>query len=687
MNSSDLIQPSHRQRQALIYIRQSTPGQVHNHAESLRLQYALRELALEYGWPAEAVEVIDSDLGRTGRTTEGRPGFLKMVQQVSLGHVGIIFAFDVTRFARNCSDWYQLLDLCGYRSCLVGDQDSTYDPATVNGRLILGLKGLISELELHTIRSRLSAGLLNKARRGELALRLPVGLVRDELGRVVKHPNREVQDRLELIFSTFQRLRSIRRVVQYFHDNDLNIPRCDTWGDIVWKPSSVSAIGSTLSNPAYAGCFVYGRTRVRTGPTPGQPEGIQRLPLDQWKIRIPDCYPAYISWDTYVTIQDMIRDNYNAYRERGTRGVARDGKALLQGIVYCVICGRQMMVHYGSGTHYVCHSIKDQYQTPACQRMSSESIDRAAVAAFWTVLQPAQLDLWEKAQANIAAEQTEWRRNHEQQLERLRYQAKLAQRQYERTDPDNRLVAAELEKRWEESLRQLKQAEDKVASSTDRRGEASVITDEIRRLWKQAGDQLPDLWRQGRLSHAQQKALLRCLIDKVVLERTPAATCKIRIVWKGGESTREEVPVTVAGRKQLPFSKEMEKAVVRYARQGKTDDWIACEMNRLGYRSALRPFVPLSLIRIIRREHKIPMAQQRGTRTIPGCYTPRQIARRIKMPVSWIEVRILDGTIHLELDETWQMFLFPSTPETLKEFRKLRDGKVTQLWFKGGASR
>jgi hypothetical protein len=206
-------------------------------------------------------------------------------------------------------------------------------------------------------------------------------------------------------------------------------------------------------------------------------------------------------------------------------------------------------------------------------------------------------------------------------------------------------------------------------------------------LWKKAGDQLPDLWRQGRLSHAQQKALLRCLIDKVVLERTPAAICQIRIVWKGGESTLEEVPVTVAGRNQLPFSQEMEKAVVRYARQGKTDDWIAREMNRLGYRSALRPFVPLSLIRTIRREHKIPMALRRKPRAIPGYYTPRQIARRLKMPVSWIEVRILNETIHLELDETWQMFLFPSSPQTLKEFRKLRDGKVTQLWFKGGASR
>jgi DNA invertase Pin-like site-specific DNA recombinase len=687
MISSELIQPSHRQRQALIYIRQSTPGQVQNHSESLRLQYALRERALGYGWPADAIEVIDTDLGLTGRSAEGRPGFLKMVQQVSLGQVGIIFAFDVTRFARNCSDWYQLLDLCGYRSCLVGDQESIYDPTTINGRLILGLKGLISELELHTIRARLNAGLLNKAQRGELALRLPAGLVRDELERVVKHPNREVQDRLQLIFSTFLRLRSIRRVVQYFHDNDLLIPRCDVWGDIVWRPTSVSAVGSTLSNPAYAGCFVYGRTHKRMPPTLGQREGKQRLPIEQWKIRVPDRYPAYISWDTFVTIQNMIRDNYSAYQERRTRGVVRDGKALLHGIVYCAICGRQMMVHYGSGTHYFCNSIRDQYQAPACQRMSTESIDRAAVATFWQVLQPAQLDLWEQAQANITAEQTERRRNQEQQLERLRYQARLAQRQYERTDPDNRLVAAELEKRWEEALRELKRAEATGVAHTDPLGKTLVVTDEIRVLWKKASDQLPDLWQQGRLSHAQQKALLRCLIDKVVLERTPAATCQVRIVWKGGESTQEEVPVTVSGRNQLPFAEKMEKAIVRFARQGKTDDWIAREMNQLGYRSALREFVPLSLIRTIRRQHEIPMPQRRLPRAISGCYSPRQIARRLKVPVSWIEVRILDGTIRVELDETWKLFLFPANRETLKKFRQLRDGKVHQLWFQGGVSR
>lgn len=684
MTSSEHIQPNHRQRQALVYIRQSTPGQVQNHSESLRLQYALRERAIACGWPASAVEVIDADLGQTGRSTEGRPGFLQLVQRVSLGQVGIIFAFDVTRFARNCSDWYHLLDLCGFRGCLVGDQESIYDPASVNGRLILGLKGLISELELHTIRSRLTAGLLNKARRGELALRLPVGLRRDELGRVIKDPDREVQSRLALIFSTFRRLKSIRQTTRYFVAHDLSIPRCDRFGDIVWRPASVSAINSTLQNPAYAGCFVYGRTCGTKMPAPGQRAGVQRLPIEQWPIRVPDCYPAYISWDTFVTIQAMIRDNYSAYQERRTRGVTRDGKALLHGIVYCALCGRQMHVHYGSGTHYVCHSLRDQYQGPACQRMPVESIDRAVVAAFWQVLQPAQLDLFEKAQTNLAAEQADRQRTQEQQRQRLRYQTQLAERQYRQTDPDNRLVAAELEKRWEEALRELKRAEE--TASDDPAPATLVVTAEVRALWQKAGEQLPDLWRDGRLSNAQKKKLLRCLIDKVVLERTPQATCRLRIVWKGGDSTREEVPLTVADRQQLPFAKPMEQAIVRYARQGQTDDWIARELNHRGYRSALRDFVPLSLIRAIRRQHHIAAPQRHPRQAIPGYFTPRQIARRLHVPTAWIEACIHQGTIQLDLHEKHHLYLFPGTRETLKKIRQLYKGKVQQLWFKGGVS-
>ncbi len=309
MTASEAIQPHHHQRQALIYLRQSSPQQVLRNAESLKLQYALRDRAAQYGWEAGAIHVIDTDLGVTGSSTVSRPGFQELVTRVTLGQVGIIFAYDVTRRARNCTDWYQLLDLCGYRQCLVADQEGVYDPATPNGRLILGLKGLIAELELHTIKARLQAGLLNKARRGELALSLPVGLVRDLAGRVVFHPDQEVRERLAFIFATFLRVKSVYGVVRDLAAAQLLLPRRQRGaanGAVVWRRPRAAAVASLLRNPAYAGTYVYGRTRFRaarsrrpeaeTSVGPGalaghDPRPISRLPGSR-HLRYHPIHPA-----------------------------------------------------------------------------------------------------------------------------------------------------------------------------------------------------------------------------------------------------------------------------------------------------------------------------------------------------------------------------------------------------------
>src|SRR5262245_46638984 len=320
MSVSEAIQPTHLERLALVYVRQSNPHQVLAHQESLELQYNLQHRACAAGWEPARVRVIDTDLGRSGRTAEGRPGFQEVVSLVNQERVGILFAYDVTRLARNCTDWYQLLDLCGYRHCLVGDQDGIYDPATTNGRLILGLKGLISELELHTIRARLTAGILRKAQRGELRLPLPVGMVRDTLGRARKHPDQEVQGRIDLVFATFLRVGAIAQVVQRFNDDKLLIARRDRLGDIRWRPPTVASIGSLLQNPAYAGAFVYGRTRSVPKPGSARRSVPQRLPMDQWKICLRDKYPAYIDWATYEKIRAMIRDNHSEYDRTKTRG-------------------------------------------------------------------------------------------------------------------------------------------------------------------------------------------------------------------------------------------------------------------------------------------------------------------------------------------------------------------------------
>jgi DNA invertase Pin-like site-specific DNA recombinase len=356
MSRSELVSPQHLQRKALIYIRQSTPHQVLSNQESLRLQYALQQRALDLGWRPEDIEIIDADLGMTGASASHRVGFQEVVARVTLGQVGIILSVDVTRLSRNCSDWYPLLDVCGYRGCLIADRDGIYDPGSANGRLLLGLKGQLSELELHTIRARMTEGLLNKAQRGELALKLPIGLVRDAIGKVHKDPNREIQDRLDLVFTTFLRLRSASKVLQFLNAHDLGLPRRDRFGDVVWKKPTVAAILQILKNPAYAGAFVYGKTRsIRKDPTSPHTQEV-RLPMDQWKIRINDVYPAYISWETFEQMQQMLADNYAAYDRNKSRGVPRDGAALLHGIVYCGECGHKMVIQYKHGTRYHCNA-------------------------------------------------------------------------------------------------------------------------------------------------------------------------------------------------------------------------------------------------------------------------------------------------------------------------------------------
>src|SRR5262245_12674289 len=329
MSISETVHSDHLGRLAVVYVRQSTPHQALANQESLKLQYDLQHRARAAGWDPGRIRVIDSDLGRTGRTAQGRAGFQELVALVNQGRVGIIFAYDVTRLARNCTDWYALLDLCGWRRCLVGDQDGIYDPETPNGRLILGLKGLISELELHTLRARLTAGLLSKAQRGELAQLLPAGLIRDELDRVVKHPSQEVQGRLDLVFATFLRVRTACHVVRVFQEQGLLLPRLDERGDLVWREPTKSSVVRILKNPAYAGCFAYGRTRTVRSNDASQAKARRWLPVEEWKIRIPDKYPAYISWATFETIQGMLHDNHSEYADKLTRGIPRAGAALL----------------------------------------------------------------------------------------------------------------------------------------------------------------------------------------------------------------------------------------------------------------------------------------------------------------------------------------------------------------------
>ena len=319
---SELVTPTHLARKAVVYIRQSTPHQIVSNQESLRLQYALRQRARELGWHDADIDVIDADLGRSGASAAQRSGFKELVGRVGLSEIGLILSIDVTRLARNCSDWYPLLDICGLRGCLIADRDGVYDPGSANGRLLLGLKGTISELELHTIRSRLTAGLLAKAERGELALMLPIGLVRDPSGIVLKDPNIEVQERLGLVFQTFLKFRTVAKVMRVLNERGLDLPRRDRHGDLRWTRATVSAVSGILQNPAYAGAFVYGRTRPRNVAREGGSPGKMPLPIEDWRIVVRDRYPAYIDWPAYEKIRSIIQDNRAEYMRLKTRGSA-----------------------------------------------------------------------------------------------------------------------------------------------------------------------------------------------------------------------------------------------------------------------------------------------------------------------------------------------------------------------------
>jgi DNA invertase Pin-like site-specific DNA recombinase len=681
MTTSELITPQHLTRKAIIYIRQSSPHQVLTNQESLRLQYALRERALALGWRTEGIEIIDGDLGLSGAATHYREGFKELLTRVTLGEVSIILSVAVQRLSRNCSDWYPLLDLCGYKHCLIADRDGVYDPGTPNGRLLLGLKGQLSEMELYTIRARMTAGLLNKAQRGELALILPVGLVRDVDGVVRKAPNLEVQQRLELIFSTFLQQRSASKVLQFLTAHQLLLPRRDRFGDVRWRMPTVAAILSILKNPAYAGAFVYGRTRtVRTGTGPRQASQ-KKLPMEQWRIRVNDKYPASITWDTYEQIQALRKDNYAEYDRNKTRGIPRPGAALVHGLVYCGACGHKMVVQYKAGTRYLCNYLRQQYHVPVCQRIPADPVDATVVGAFFTALAPVELDAYQRAL--VAQQQTEAasERARGQQLQRLRYQAALAQRQFEHVDPAHRLVAAELEHRGETALRDLPQAE----AALQPRAQTWVAVElpaDLRDAFSRLGQKLPDLWSTGVLSRAQKKALLRCLLEKVVVQRVGRDRVQVRIVWRGGEVTECVIPIPVGSLAELSTGEELEARVLQLHRAGKSDEVIARDLSAAGFRSPLRQELLVSTVKGLRLKHRCFMTQhQSHPRQIVGALTVPQLAQRLGLSVHWFYDRIHNGQICLPKDPDTRLFLFPDHPSTLERLTQLRAGHLQHVGF------
>ena len=641
MFSSDCIRPSHHSRLAVVYVRQSTPQQTRTNKESLQLQYELVHRAHNFGWSPERTRTLDEDLGCSGRSTVNRAAFQELVTLVSLDQAGIVFAYDVTRLARNCTDWYKLLDLCGLHGCLVADQDGVYDPATPNGRLILGLKGMIAELELTTLQHRLHAGLRHKAQRGDLAQRLPVGLLRDAQGRVGKHPDREVQSRLDLVFATFLQVRTLNGVVRFCNEQQLLVPRQDPQGDIIWHRADTANIRAILKNPAYAGAFVYGRTHTQAVAGKRLVKAASRT---DWPICIRDKYPAYITWETYELIQTVLHDNYSDYLSHHgrdavgseRRGVPRTGAALLPGIIYCGHCGHRLSVHYHATVRHKCAYLPQRYQVgAACLNLTAAALDQHVWEAFLEAVAPAELAALARALVAVEQEAAQVRHTHQLQLDRLRYEAHLAERRYRQVDPDNQNVAAELAHSWEVALRELKVAEE--AAARDPQPAAGAAVDAAtRQAVAEAGPTLRELWRQGRLTRPQQKALLRCLIAKVVVQTVTPGCVQVRIVWQGGDTSTASLAVAVHSWSRLGTMPALLDALRPLVQQEKSDAAIAALLTEQGQRSPLQLQVTPHMVRRLRLQHGLRRrGHQSQPRRIAGYLTVGQLAGVLQVAPHW----------------------------------------------------
>jgi DNA invertase Pin-like site-specific DNA recombinase len=582
------IQPWHRDRLAVVYVRQSTAQQVLDHQESTRLQYGLRARAGALGWVDERIVVIDDDLGKSGATAEGRVGFQRLVSEVSLDHVGIILGVEMSRLARSGKDWHQLLELCALFRTLLADTDGVYDPAHYNDRLLLGLKGSFSEAELHILKQRMHQGKLNKARRGELALPLPIGYVRRTSGEVGFDPDEQVQHVVHLVFRKFEELGTLHAVLRYLALHDIRLG-VRVHGELEWHRPNRMTLQNLLRSPVYAGAYAYGRRQIdprkqRAGrPSTGR---VVMSPQD-WVALHKDQHPAYISWEQYERNLARLRAN----RSRAeTLGAVRSGPALLAGLLICAKCGCRMAVGYsgnGEQHNYRCTRVLSDYGGEVCQQIAGRTLDTALSHQVLQALQPAALELSLEAAQHVERERANLDQVWQQRLERSRYEAERAARQYHLCDPENRLVARQLEREWEEKLAAQQRLEEEYHRflRTQPRGLSAEEREAIRRL---AAD-VPALWYAPTTTDADRKEILRQVIERVIIDaQGQSERVHLTIQWAGGMQTGTELRLPVARLAQLSYYPQLCARARALASEGLRAAEIAEHLNAEGFRPPKR---------------------------------------------------------------------------------------------------
>lgn len=607
------ITARHLSRQAMLYVRQSTLHQVLENTESTARQYGLRERAIALGWPTERIVVIDQDLGQSGASAVDRAGFQRLVAEVGLGHVGLVMGLEVSRLARSSLDWHHLLEICTMTGTLILDEDGLYDPATFNDRLLLGLKGTMSEAELHVLQARLKGGILHKASRAALKVPLPVGLIYAEDQTVILDPDAQIQQALRLLFATFKRNGSAWATVKYFRDQELLFPRRvrvgPHAGELHWMPLQHNAVLKVLRNPRYAGAFCFGRTHSTK-----HPDGslhIQTLPQEQWLFLVREVHAGYLSWEDYEANLAQLRANRQAHGEDRRHGPPREGPALLQGLVICGRCGNRMTVRYhdvkgGKRLYpeYLCQKEHvEEGDDKRCQRLLGAGLDTAIADLLLTQLTPLAIETSLQIHEELQAQVQEAGRLRAQQVERARYAAELAQRRFLRVDPENRLVADVLEADWNARLRELAE----VQEQAERQQEAEQR--KLSALEQQAiadlVDDFPRVWKDSRTSDRDRKRMVRWLLEDVtVLRQEDVITAHVR--FKGGATQTITVPV---GRGRC--SEPSLIALIDQLLETSTDAEVAEQLNERGWRTYEgKPFSAARVVSL-RRYHQL---KTHGTR-------------------------------------------------------------------------
>lgn len=578
----------HLERLAYVYVRQSTPQQVLEHKESAALQYALVQKATSLGWKPDRVVVIDDDQGCSAQSSEGRLGFQRLLAEISLDHAGIILGLEMSRLARSCKDWHHLLELCAIFQTLLADQDGFYDPTNYNDRLLLGLKGAMSEAELHILHGRLRQGRWNKAKRGELFSHAPIGYVRSLSGEFILDPDEQVQSIVRLIFDKFDELQSLNGLLQYLTRNNINIGvrqiRGSNRGNIEWHGPNRATLQGMLHHPIYAGAYRYGyrpvdpRAKIAGRPSTGR----KIRDADSCEVLLKDRLPSYISWDRYLANQNRLEENR---AKASAMGAPRHGPALLPGLLTCGICGGRMAVNYQKNSklfRYYCGRDYLDYGKPICQSFQGNALDKIIVDQVLEAIKPAAIDLSLATCEHIENERARILKDWHQRLERTEYEVSKASKQYHLVDPENRLVARALERQWEEKLldqTKLREEYDRYVAS-----KVSAFTETDRKAIRELAVNIPGLWDDPDTSNKDRQEIIRILLKQVIARvEDGTENISVHLRWIGDVFTHHNIVRPVARYDQLKGYQDLLNRIVELYDQGKTTKEIAIQINEEGW--------------------------------------------------------------------------------------------------------